>query len=142
MVLRGIAFAMLSMRRNCVASTHISLPPPCGEGLRVAVALNSQMKPHPNLSLPDLFRQSIVPIVGWRSDGIMDRRNESGDDKIGSAAAREPQGAVFQKYVCTRTHILRRIGLWKTLEEPVAFLQDLIDFVPWLDAPAGWPTES
>ena len=35
-----------------------------------------------NLSLPGLFRQSIVPIAGGRSVGTMDRRNESGDDNM------------------------------------------------------------
>jgi hypothetical protein len=133
-VLRGSLPGRLSLRT-------ILSPLPLW-GLRVAVALNSQMKPHPNLSLPDLFRQSIVPIVGWRSDGIMDRRNESGDDKMGSAAAREPRGAVFQKYVCTQTNILRRVWLGQRVEEPVAFFQDLVNFMCWFVAPAGWPTET
>jgi hypothetical protein len=33
------------------------------------------------LSSPDLFRGSIVPILGQWSVCTMDRRNESGDDK-------------------------------------------------------------
>jgi hypothetical protein len=35
------------------------------------------------LSLPDLFRQSTDPRILTSEVGTMDRRNESGDDKLG-----------------------------------------------------------
>jgi len=39
------------------------------------------------LSLPDLFRQSIVPNYRRRSVGIVNHRNKSGDDKRETAEA-------------------------------------------------------
>ena len=58
-----------------------------------------------------------------------------------AAAALNPEEAIFEYHLYT-DELLRRVGLRQRVEEPLAFFQDLMNFMGWLDAPARRPAEA